>query len=116
MTAPEHRQTGDRNRWNENWINTVSEAVWQSQVVQIARLHGWTSYHTHDSRRSVAGYPDLTLVRGSRLIFAELKRQTGRTTREQQEWLDLLAGAGAETYLWRPSHLADVVECLSRPR
>src|SRR5688572_19177552 len=42
---------------------TQTERAFQAQVVKYARLMGWTAYHTHDSRRSQAGFPDLVLVR-----------------------------------------------------
>jgi len=56
-------------------------------------------YHTHDSRRSVAGFPDYCLVvntpSGPQLLFLELKREGGRPTPEQVGWLRSLAQAGA---------------------
>ena len=42
----------------------MTEAQFQEAVVQLARLTGWLVYHTFDSRRSQAGYPDLTLLKG----------------------------------------------------
>lgn len=91
------------------------EREWQAQVVEAARLMGWRVYHTHDSRRSAPGWPDLALVR-DRLVMAELKTETGRVSPEQQQWLALLTAAGVETYLWRPSDLDDVLEVLKRKR
>ena len=79
-----------------------TEAGFQAVIVQYAVLRSWRIYHTFDSRHSHAGFPDLTLVRGPRLIFAEIKTDTGRVTVVQAEWLEALAVAGAETYLWRP--------------
>jgi hypothetical protein len=49
-------------------------------------------YHTHDSRRSVAGYPDFTIFPGWLMLMAEVKRDGGYLTVEQAEWL--AAGAG----------------------
>ncbi len=80
----------------------MTERQLQAAIVDTARLLGWRAYHTHDSRRSEPGYPDLTLVRGRRLIFAELKTAKGRVAPGQQTWLDELSNARAETYLWRP--------------
>ena len=86
----------------------MTEQVLQTQVEQAAKVLGWRGYHTHDSRRSQAGFPDLVLVRGNRLIFAELKTQKGRVAAAQQAWLDdltLLASwssAAVEVYVWRP--------------
>ncbi len=83
------------------------------QVVQLARLYGRLAYHTHDSRRSAAGFPDLTLVRGRRLLFAELKREAGRTTAEQDGWREALREAGQEAYLWRPSDWPSIETALA---
>lgn len=51
----------------------MTERQFQPQVVQLARLCGWLIYHTFDSRRSAAGFPDLCMVRGDRCLFVELK-------------------------------------------
>jgi VRR-NUC domain len=80
----------------------MTEAELQDAVVDLAKLRGWLLYHTHDSRRSAGGFPDLVLVRG-RVIFAELKSERGRVEALQRLWLHRLEAAGAECYLWRPS-------------
>jgi hypothetical protein len=66
------------------------EHPFQEQVEGIARFYGWLIYHTHRSDRSQPGFPDLVLVRGPELIFAELKTRTGRVDANQQRWLDAL--------------------------
>lgn len=91
----------------------IPESAWQSRVTDYATLMGWAWYHTRDSRRSPEGYPDLTLVR-DRVVFAELKSERGRLTRDQERWRDRLCGAGAEWYLWRPSDWGEVVRVLGR--
>ncbi len=96
-----------------------SEASFQSAVLELADLSGWRWYHTHDSRRSAAGFPDLVLVRGDRLIFAELKTERGRVSEAQRAWLDdltavALACSGVEVYIWRPSHWPHIARVLSR--
>lgn len=89
------------------------ESAWQAQVVQLAVLRGWRCFHDHDSRRNTAGLPDLILCRRGRLIFAELKTNTGRTSAEQDAWLGALAlVAGVEVFLWRPADLEDVQRVL----
>ena len=85
----------------------ISEKRLQEGILQAARLLGWMAYHTHDSRRSAPGYPDLTLVRGSRLIFAELKSAKGRLTGPQRAWTEALKATGAEVYVWRPADWFD---------
>lgn len=83
-------------------------------VVQLARLGHWRCYHTYDSRRSTHGYPDYTLLKGPRLIFAELKSEKGRVRPEQVGWLDDLSDVpGVECYLWRPSDFDEIVETLT---
>lgn len=104
-----------RAEYSARWAATVSEKDWQAQVLTIARTAGWMVFHPFDSRRSTAGFPDLTLVRGPRLIFAELKTQKGRVSVEQQKWLDALREASAEVFVWRPSDLNSVVACLTLP-
>lgn len=56
----------------------------------LAKRLDWLVYHTHDSRRSEPGFPDLVLVRGGRVIFAELKAQRGRVSPAQHVWLERL--------------------------
>ena len=94
----------------------ISEKAFQSQVIALATATGWVCYHTHDSRRSAAGFPDLTLVRGARLLFAELKSAIGFATSAQTGWLTALGDAGAETYLWRPDDLDEIAAVLSPAR
>lgn len=81
----------------------LTEKAFLATVTELARWMRWRVYHTHDSRRSEAGFPDLVLVRGSELIFAELKTDEGRVTAPQREWLNALHAAGAEAHIWRPA-------------
>ncbi len=90
----------------------ITERQFQSQVEVLAKLYGWKYYHPWNSMHSVRGYPDLTMVRGDRLIFAELKTEKGTVTNKQEEWLDALDTAGAETYVWRPSDWPQIEETL----
>lgn len=96
------------------------EGVFQATILEAAKLYGWARYHTYDSRHSVAGYPDLELVRYDpypRLIKAELKDTGRRPTVEQIEWLNLYAQVGApvEVYLWYPTHLDRIVDEILKP-
>lgn len=95
-------------------VRPVSEAEFMRQVVRLAGLFGWLVYHTHDSRRSQAGFPDLTLAHPGRgeLVFAELKSARGRVRPEQQAWLEALRAAGQRAYLWRPGDWPEIEEVL----
>ena len=89
-----------------NWLETLSEKDWQSQVIAWAERAGWRVYHTYDSRRSVAGFPDLVLVKAGRAIqFIELKTIKGRVTPAQQGWLDAISASVCTPVarVWRPS-------------
>ena len=84
-----------------------TEAQFLAAVIQYAELKGWMVYHTHDSRRSQPGFPDLTMVRYGMLVFAELKSERGRFTREQIIWIDALDQVSehdtfVSVHCWRP--------------
>jgi len=91
----------------------MTERELQAAVIDLAKLLNWSYYHTYSSRRSVAGFPDLVLVK-DRIIFVELKSETGRLTKEQEQWRDSLRVAGVEWYLVRPTGLSDFAQVLQR--
>lgn len=94
-------------------MGAQSEKSFQAQVVKLAELFGWRVYHPFDSRRSVAGYPDLTLVRGNRAVWIELKTETGRVKFQQREWLAALAAVEhTSAHLFRPSDWDQLVSVL----
>jgi hypothetical protein len=91
----------------------LSERAFQGQVLDLARILGWTVYHPALSKWSERGWPDLALCRPPRLLFAELKRETGKTSSDQDRWLSMLGAChGVESYLWRPSDLDGITEVL----
>jgi hypothetical protein len=117
------------------------EAAFAVKVENLLTLYGWRWYHTHDSRRSPAGFPDYVAVRGPELIFVELKAERGRVRPQQREWLEDLIVVGhavaleldelrsnappntqaadppaVDVYLWRPSELDAINDRLSRGR
>jgi len=78
-------------------------------IRELAVLLGWRLYHTYDSRKSVAGFPDLVLVNRMqrRVLFVELKGPRGRVTAEQQAWIDALVACGEEAGVWWPQDWHD---------
>lgn len=79
--------------YRQGVVPAGSEDAFSTAVQQFAGFHRWRGYHTHRSDRSPAGFPDWTFVRGSRLVFAELKR-AGAAARvrldevaDRPEWL-----------------------------
>lgn len=103
----------------------MSERDLQDLIIEIAQLNGWLLVHFRAARtkdgsyvtaiQGHAGFPDLVLVRGERLLFAELKSKRGRVDQDQRNWLDRLAiTERVEVYLWRPAHLEAIKQILSR--
>jgi hypothetical protein len=88
---------------------TDTEAALQTRIIKAAQAAGWLVYHTHDSRRSQAGFPDLVLVHPDRkqVLYRELKTEKGRLRPEQQEWLLSLRAAGVDAEVWRPAQWFD---------
>lgn len=93
-----------------------SEAAFQTQVIQLAKFYNWMCYHTHDSRRSAPGFPDLVLLRPPEALFVELKSEKGRTRPEQRDWMSALHACGMEVHLWRPADFDVLHERLARGR
>jgi len=73
----------------------------EAVLAMCARL-GLAAYHTHDSRRSRPGFPDLVIVGGG-VLWRELKTDTGVLRPEQREWGSVLQQAGQDWAIWRPS-------------
>lgn len=91
----------------------ITEKAFQQTVTDYARLMGWKIYHPFDSRRSTPGYPDLTLCRRGRAIFAELKTDTGKLSPYQRDWItELEQVEGIEVYIWRPADWDTIAEVL----
>jgi hypothetical protein len=93
-----------------------NEKDFTNRVRVEAGLAEWELvYHTHDSRHSEPGFPDLVMVRPPRIIFAELKMKKGKVSEHQKRWLDGLAEIqGIEVYTWRyPDDIDTILETLA---
>jgi hypothetical protein len=98
-------------------LEDILEKEWDHTLFNsqkgLAPMLGWKlCYHTLRSKGSQSGFPDRVLVR-ERVIFVELKREKTGPTPNQVEWLDGLAIAGAEVYVWRPRDLEEIGLILS---
>jgi hypothetical protein len=80
----------------------TTEAALQNQVIAMCEAFKLWVYHTHDSRRSNPGFPDLVILGTGGHMFRELKSATGKVTVEQQAWLDDLKAHAADADVWRP--------------
>jgi hypothetical protein len=104
-----------KERYNtaQNFIDGafMSESELQRNVIDMARYLGW---YVHAERPAMtskgfrtaimgnAGFPDMVLCRGNRLIFVELKSAAGTLTEQQVKWGKLLSN-NTTYYVWRPS-------------
>jgi hypothetical protein len=114
------------------WPAKQSESAFLAQVLELAKLLGWKSFHVRPgmNRRGHwstpiqgdgVGFPDLVLARyrekdearAGRIIAAELKSEDGKESLEQEAWLTLLEWCGVESYLWRPSDLPEIARVLN---
>lgn len=82
----------------------ADEDAFQSAVVEAAKMHRCLCYHTHDSRRSEKGFPDLVIVGRRGILYRELKMLRKQTTPEQEKWLTRLNAVGQSAAVWRPEH------------
>ncbi len=82
-----------------------TEAQFQSAVRKLAVRAGWRCYHTHDSRKSDEGYPDLTLIHSKRrqAVWLELKSMGGVSSLPQREWIDAIQRAGFVAAIVKPT-------------
>ncbi|QDH85747.1 VRR-NUC domain-containing protein [Brevibacterium phage AGM7] len=82
----------------------MSERQLQDQIIELAKRMGLIVYHTHNSRRSEPGFPDIVLVhpKQRRVMWRELKSETGTTTPEQKVWISTLSLVGEDVDVWRP--------------
>jgi len=108
----------------EDNLPQVSEKDFQAQVIALAQLCGWRVAHFRPARTKNgewrtpvaadgAGFFDLVLMR-ERVIFAELKTNTGTLTRDQHAWREAATMAGAITVVWRPRDWNDIEKLLSK--
>jgi hypothetical protein len=98
-----------------------TEAAFQARLISYAVGRGWEWMHIGRTGKYAAngakgtlgtGWPDLTLVRGTRLIFAELKAQRAPIPGAEQQRVLLILSDAAEVYHWRPSDWPMILEVL----
>ncbi len=91
----------------------LSEKEFMGQVIDLARLMHWRVAHFRAGMNARgewstpvqadgAGFPDLLLVRGDRILGLELKVGRNKPSEAQVAWLDALGEAGVEAFVVRP--------------
>lgn len=114
---------------NRRDARLVSEAEFQRAVLEYAEWNGWRAVHFRPARikngewrtpiqgKHAKGFFDTVLVRPPRVVFLELKREDGKMSPEQVEWLAALRQCGGvEVAVVRPSGWGVVEKMLGRGR
>ena len=97
----------------------ITEREFQKQVIELAHLFGWRVAHFRPARTirngretwrtpveaDGAGFPDLVLAKDGRVLFVELKTDSGKLTKLQQEWHIAL---GENARIWRPADWSQI--------
>lgn len=103
----------------------LSEALFMGQVTDYASMRGWRwmhiqpgltdrgRYRTPVSGPLGPGWPDLILIRGSKIIAAELKSEKGKLTALQARVLNDLEEALIEVHVWKPSQWEEIERVLA---
>lgn len=118
---------GKRLSPQEQRHRALTEKQYQSQITDLATLYGWRWAHFSDSRKQVkpgvfvgdkdaAGFPDLFLIRPPEIVVIEVKKELGKTTEIQEEWLADFRASGVDAYVSRPSTFEEVQARLTRSR
>lgn len=100
------------------------EAAFQETIIDAAHVFGFRVAHFRPAKTEKgwrtpvsadgAGWPDLVLAKKGRLIFVEVKSDTGKLSLEQTAWKVLLEMTGqGEYYIWKPSDW-DSIEAILR--
>lgn len=108
--------------------SAISEADFQAQVIALAKLCGWKVFSVRQSAiegkklkwvkdrstgqpKQVAvrvsnvtsdGYPDLTLLKGKRIVYWECKTEDGVVSEAQGEWIVALREVAHKSAVIRP--------------
>lgn len=108
-------------------VGSMRESEFQLQVIEYAQLRKWKvahfravcvrrangeTYYETPVAANGKGFPDLLMVRGDRLLVAELKVPGNTTSPEQDEWLTRFRGAGVPAFVWFPEDWPAIEEVL----
>lgn len=102
MTSPVPRRLASVPHGGPGPAPRMTEAQLQQAITDLCRYLALYVYHTHDSRRSARGFPDLVIAGPGGIAYRELKSDTGALTVDQRAWGRVLADAGGNWSVWRP--------------
>ncbi len=108
----------------------MTETAFATEILKWAKTYKWRTFHVRNSGfggqtyvQGDKGWPDLFMVRGKRVVIAELKvgkpgTLKGDPTPEQEAWLAAFraiewGNAYVEVYVWRPEQWSEILVVLS---
>ena len=95
-------------------MRNKAEQGFQQAIIELAMLSGFEHiYHTWDSRNSPAGFPDLIMLKGKRMIVVEVKVKEPLSA-EQYFWLLAFRDITKEVFLWTLDDWDEIEEVLRR--
>lgn len=110
--ATSHRAAAQRARiatlhpWGAALAESMAEDTGRdsllAEIRQAIRDFDLWAYHTKRSTGSDKGWPDLVIL-GKRVIYRELKTETGKVTTEQLDVIRRLQQAAQDVDVWRPT-------------
>ena len=89
----------------------ISEAEWMVTIGDALDLTRWSWIHHRPARRangqwttptqgnSSKGFPDIFAARPPRVLWIEVKTNTGQASLEQTEWIGRLNASGQEAHI-----------------
>lgn len=99
-----------------------TERKFMLRTQRLGNEFGWMSYHTHDSRGSEPGFPDVVFVHADAgvTMFIEFKTDKGRLTIDQCRWMAAFLRAGRmgccqRADVWRPRDQDHIDNVLANP-
>lgn len=72
----------------------VTETDIMHQIRDFLKLHGWMVIRNHQTLGSHPGVPDLTAIRGGKVVWIEVKTPKGRLSKTQEKFLQELEDHG----------------------
>jgi hypothetical protein len=92
-------------------VGRVTDVVARDAVARPGWRHRRSADRPLGARLAACPRLDRRLRRG-RVLAVELKAEHGHYRDGQREWLRELAGAGVETFTWRPSQWSEIERVL----
>lgn len=106
------------------WADTFSERTFERAVVRWFRAQGWRGFHAERMRgrdgdwmtnTTSSGLPDWVFIRPPHCLFIELKKQTGKPSKDQVHVIrDLQACTRVGGWFARPSDAVTLLDLAVR--